>query len=106
MSTATATKTTYRKTRKGEWVVCGPADTVRPGATVTVTKRSGETKSETIASVGKTFTADGVEQVYGYLDRPARRRTRPSNGWTADDHEDCLSFAGGCGPRCPHNFAR
>lgn len=58
---------TYRKTRQGEWVAYGPAAALRAGATVTVTKRSGETKAERIASVGRPFTAGGIQMAYGYL---------------------------------------
>ena len=31
---------------------------------------------------------------------------RRSRGSANQDHEDCLSFAGGCGPRCPYAFGR
>lgn len=114
---------TYRKTGKGEWVAFGPASVIRAGATVTVTKRGGETKTEHITSVGKPFTADGQQMVYGYLAasaapsprsdsrrqptalqmaragsyyRPRRTRTCPTGG-------NCSSFGNGhsCGaPDC------
>jgi hypothetical protein len=67
MSTATATRVTYRKTGKGEWVAFGPASEVRAGATVTVTRASGETKAEYVERTGKPFTANGALMVYGYL---------------------------------------
>ncbi len=66
-ATATAAKITYRKTGKGEWVAFGPASVIRAGATVTVHKKSGETKAETVDKVGRPFTVDGTEMVYGYL---------------------------------------
>lgn len=60
------TKVSYRKSRTGEWVVMGPASVVKPGA-VTVTKRNGETKTETVVKVGRVFQVDGQDMVYGYL---------------------------------------
>ncbi len=56
----------YRMTQDGRWVVCGPASMVLPGATVTVFRRSGSSKVETIESVGRTFDRGGVRMVYGY----------------------------------------
>lgn len=74
--TATAAKITYRKTGKGEWVAYGPASEIIAGTTVTVTKASGETKTETIESVGRPFTAQGQQMVYGYLGKSAGRPAR------------------------------
>lgn len=56
---------TYRKTQQGEWVIVGSIDIVKVGE-VTVTKKSGETKVETVVRVGKTFTTDAGECCYGY----------------------------------------
>ena len=102
---STTTKITYRKTKSGRWVVQGPATIVRPRTTVIVQLKNGGTKTETIESVGKPFTRDGVEMVYGYparsTNRPTtRRRSRRYSGWD-EDHEDCLSF-GPCGPNCEY----
>lgn len=47
----TPTQITYTKLRNGNWGLRGPASAIRAGATVTVTKRSGETKRETVGSV-------------------------------------------------------
>lgn len=58
---------TYRKTKDGKWVAFGPASEVRVG-TITVTKRNGETKSETVANVGRPFKIEGIDHVYGYLE--------------------------------------
>ncbi len=58
---------TYRKTKQGQWVAFGPATEITPGATVTVTKSNGTTKTERIASVGKPFTVNAMAMVYGYL---------------------------------------
>lgn len=70
---------TWRKNRNGEWVVFGPASEVLEGASVTVTKRSGESKSVRIERVSKRFKVNGVDHVYG---TPARRASsdRQSSG--------------------------
>lgn len=56
----------YRKSSSGEWVVFGPATIVKPGP-VSVVKKDGSRKTETVARVGKPFPVDGVKCVYGYL---------------------------------------
>jgi hypothetical protein len=63
----------YRRTKSGEWVVCGPTSLVKRGAVVTVTKRDGTTKDEKIVRVGKPFRLAGIECCYGYLSAPPRR---------------------------------
>jgi hypothetical protein len=83
-ATATAAKITYRKTQQGQWVAFGPASAITAGATVTVSKRDGSTKTERVESVGRPFTANGTQCVYGYLapsapraaSRPAQRSGR------------------------------
>lgn len=57
---------TYRKTKEGKREVFGPAAAIAAGRTVTVTKKDGSTKTETIGSVGKTFEVNGTVCVYGY----------------------------------------
>lgn len=47
----TQTRITYTKLRNGDWGLRGPTKDVQAGAAVTVTKRSGETKRETVGSV-------------------------------------------------------
>lgn len=86
MPTATAT-ISYHKTKTGKWVVVGPVSSVLPGSAVTVTKRDGTTKTETVLSVGRPFTAaDGVEKVYGYLaERTTSAHAGPS-GCTCSLH--------------------
>ena len=74
--TATTQRVTYRRTQRGEWVVYGPADIIRPLRDVEVTTRDGRTRIEPIASVGKTFLVDGVKMCYGYIDQDARRALR------------------------------
>ena len=61
----------YRKTKKGEWVVFGPAAAVRVGE-VAVAKRDGTIKKETIARVSKPFLVDGKAYVYGTIAEEAR----------------------------------
>lgn len=56
----------YRKTKAGQWVAFGPVSLVKVGP-VAIAKRDGSTKVETVTSVGKTFTVDGVACCYGYL---------------------------------------
>ncbi len=60
-------KITYRKTKTGHYVVYGPAASIKAGSVVTVTKKNGMTKQEHVESIGKPFTVDGVQMVYGYL---------------------------------------
>lgn len=66
----------YRKTKNGVWVVYGPADTVTAETTVTVAKKSGESTDEYITGVGRPFTVDGVEMVYGYTGSAGPARSR------------------------------
>lgn len=87
--TATAT-ISYRKTKAGEWVAYGPADALRVGP-VTVAKKSGETKSETVSRLGRPFSVDGRQMVYGYL---APSTPAPRGGFNSDG-------ARGRGRHCP-----
>lgn len=67
-TTATAAKITYRKTAKGEWVAYGPASVISKGARIAITKTGTPVKdSRWVESVGRPFTVDGTEMVYGYL---------------------------------------
>jgi hypothetical protein len=106
---------TYRKTKAGEWVAFGPAAIVRPGF-VTITKRSGESKTELVDRVGRTFTVNGAEMVYGYLAKtPAPRTASTSTGTVGRGGicDECLEprrnlrpcsdssgLVGMCCPRC------
>lgn len=97
-----AQECTWRKTQAGAWVVFGPADVVRAGATVNVRTKAGAVKSETIERVGRPFEAGGKTMVYGYPAAKAREDSRhKSGGWQqATDLDDdmcptdgnCLSF--------------
>lgn len=75
---------TYRKTKQGEWVAYGLSSAIKPGADVTVTKRSGETKTEHIAAVGKAFAVDGKQMAYGYLAETGKSTSRPASKRTSD----------------------
>jgi hypothetical protein len=63
------TKIQYRKTQRGEWVVMGPPDVVHAGQDVTVTRKNGTTKTEHVERVSQPFEVDGVEMVYGHVER-------------------------------------
>ena len=80
----------YRKTQTGEWVVMGPTSIVKANATVTVAKKDGSTKVETIAKVGRPFQAQGREMVYGYIARSAwsTTGTRPARNQYGQ-HREC-----------------
>lgn len=99
MTTTTASKITYRKTKTGEWVACGPAADLRVGA-VTVSKKDGTSKVESITRLGRPFTAGGVEMVYGYLAPKAVASSRRSYQDYLDycpNDGDCWSMgAKGC----------
>jgi len=68
----------YRKTKQGIWVVCGPVAEVRVGKVV-VTKKDGTSKAETVESIGKPFSAASGEMVYGYI-KPSVKPSNGSNG--------------------------
>jgi hypothetical protein len=66
----------YRKTKEGLWVAFGPAAEVHIGQ-ITITKKSGETKSEKVEKVGNSFMVNGIPHVYGYL-TPSSSSSSPS----------------------------
>lgn len=83
----TTAQISYRKTQSGEWVAFGPADALRSNTTVTITKRDGTTKTEHIVRIGRPFSANGRQMVYGYIAPKARRS---QSGCPFDG--DCLTF--------------
>lgn len=98
---------TYRKTRDGTWVVFGPSSDVKVGQ-VTVTKKNGDTKIETVERVSRPFDVDGVAHVYGFVAQRARqyssrgssrRENDPENGWKYNGCSDCRRKRGWC-DRC------
>lgn len=70
----------YRKAKSGDWVVVGPVSELHVG-TVTVTKRDGATKTETVASLGKPFDVNGVSCCYGYLTKSSEHSGPCHNCW-------------------------
>ncbi|MFV0524488.1 MAG: hypothetical protein ACK5RL_08325 [Acidimicrobiales bacterium] len=60
----------FRKTRSGSWAVMGPVEDLEQAVAgdgkVEVLKRSGDTSSFTVASLGRPFDVDGVQMCYGY----------------------------------------
>lgn len=60
----------FRKTKSEKWAVMGPVETLTAAldgdGKVEVTKRSGDTSTFVIGSLGKPFDVDGVEMCYGY----------------------------------------
>lgn len=62
----------FRKTKSGTWAVMGPVETLEAALAsdgkVEVAKRSGDTSSFTVVSLGKPFDVDGVQMCYGYAD--------------------------------------
>lgn len=66
----------YRKTREGKWAVFGPVAELHEGA-VTVAKKDGTRKTETVVRVSKPFAVDGVPHAYGYL---AEQTAPPRSG--------------------------
>jgi hypothetical protein len=85
----------YRKTKQGVWVVCGPVAEVKVGK-VAVTKKDGTTKAETIESIGKPFSAASGEgeMVYGYI-KPSNQPSNGSNG-NGNGHHKPSSNTGRC----------
>lgn len=71
----------YRKLRDDSWGILGPVSLVKPGATVTVWKRDGSTKAETIAEIAsRPFDVDGVKCVYATITtrgKPRREQQGP-----------------------------
>jgi hypothetical protein len=80
---------TYRKTKAGKWVVCGPPSEIRAMTYVTVTKKSGESEQRWVEKVGKPFQTPKGELVYGYLGRKDNFKPVPH-----------LDYPGKMCPRC------
>lgn len=83
---------TYRKTREGDWAVFGPAAELKAGA-VTVRKKDGTRKTETVERVSKSFDVQGVPHAYGYIQRQERQGGCAAcgrGGHLVEDMEDGL----------------
>ena len=64
-TTSTTTTLGFRRNRKGDWVVFGPAADMQIGPNA-VTTKSGAVQTVDIYDMGRTFEVDGVEMCYGY----------------------------------------
>lgn len=99
MTTATAT---WKKLRNGDWGILAPAGAISPGAPVSVTSRNGSEKTVIVDRV--LWSGDGKVIATVRDGHKTSRPTSPRRRRYEADHEDCLSFVGGCGPTCPYNF--
>ncbi len=80
--------TTYRKTKDGQWVVCGPATEVHLGI-VTVSKKDGGAKQETVVKLGKPFLLNGTNYVYGYIAPRSKQLVHVAAGSSSRDTKVC-----------------
>lgn len=89
--------TTYTKLKTGEWGVRGPVAEVKAGAVVTVTKKSGEAKQETVSRILWTdgtvaLAAIGAQQSSG---------KRRGGTWDPDQFRGYGRARGGWAKSCP-----
>jgi hypothetical protein len=94
---------TFKKTKKGEWVACGPESEVRVGP-VSITKRDGAVKHENVVSLGKPFSVEGKTMVYGYLAPSSSSSSSSSNGNGRSSNDKCRE-CGGPLVSAPHHRA-
>lgn len=75
----------FKKDADGEWGITGPVDQIKPGATIDVTKRNGQTSTVTVATVADEPGEDG--NIFAWIKATARPRTSshtsPRRGSTA-----------------------
>lgn len=84
------TTISYRKTKTGEWVAYAPAAAVAGTVEqITVTKRDGSTKTETIERLGRPFVVDGREMVYCYLAKAAWPTTTTTRKPSSSPCDEC-----------------
>lgn len=73
MTTTTEIRSSYRKTKNGEWVVFGTYTDLAAANEgphrVPVWTKAGVEKSEWISRTGRPFDVDGVQMVYGYIEK-------------------------------------
>jgi hypothetical protein len=81
---------TYTKLKSGDWGVRIEGGTVKQGDTITVTKKSGERKQETIAKV--VWTGNGITLAAIGQSQPSR---------THDNRTERESSGQYCGYPCP-----
>lgn len=60
----------FRKNGNGEWVVFGTVSEVRVGA-VQVQRKDQSVQTVTVESLGRPFSANGKQMVYGYIAKKA-----------------------------------
>lgn len=90
------------------WSVMGPATDITPGATVTITKKSGATSQVIIDTVWLTATVHDVTYATASFHNPPKPKTHSHHShhhsYTSHktDHEDCLSL-GCCGYSCEYH---
>lgn len=97
---------TYTKLKSGEWGIRVTGAKPKPGASISVTKKDGSTKSEVVANVIASFDNGSThlcavrkpgEQpaVGGYRSsrRPSRSRTCPTCGGNEENQVECMDCA-------------
>ncbi len=85
MSTRTADRSStatvaYRRLRSGAWGVAGPADIVREGESVTVSKRDASTKVEQVGTVVWTDGSTAIAAIASAGHRPASKTASSRRG--------------------------
>lgn len=88
------TKISYKKLRDGSWGVAGAGLTA--GARVTVTKRSGDTKTETVDRI--LWADDGYS--IATIATNDRRRAGPGAGPGCNCDDECCSRGCRCESHC------
>jgi len=86
---------TYRKTKEGQWVVCGPLAEMHLGI-VTVAKKDGGAKQETVVKLGTPFTLNGVPHVYGYIAPSLKKLVHVAAGGSAGGKDTKVCWECGC----------
>lgn len=92
------------------WCIVGPTSDIVAGATVTVTKKSGQTTDVVVDLVGASFEKQGVAYTVATFHNAPKAHTSTSHSHhhyattshAKTDHEDCLSL-GCCGPTCAYH---
>lgn len=80
---------TYKKLRDGTWGVwiMNPSVSVQPGDKVTVTKKSGETKVETVCMVIATMSRDDSSLVLASIERKIKEPSEYKREWEREGYE-------------------
>jgi len=103
MSNANETMITYTKLRNGSWGLRGPASALRAGAQVTVTKRSGESKTVRVGRVlwSNDTTAIATVQRGSSRNGGSSYRRRGGSGWQDSCGYPCPVDGHRCTPANP-----